>query len=465
MAAFYKLNILSSLFLIFHCCSVFGQAPDTLPVVVHVIHTDTPVGSAGNPSDAQIHAMITLVNNAFKKNGPFFGGAVVPYVLQLSKRGPNCGTTNGINRVNGSSVPKYATEGITIDTNFFPNSAHELFVKALSRWSNTDYINIWIVNMIDGNPSGTAGYAYFPQYNSALTDGLVIRADVVNGTDKVIVHEFGHFFNLDHTFGTAWSGCETETNCATHGDHICDTENCMFTFDCSSTLNPCTGNNYLIADPAFNYTVLNNYMGYTNCQWMFTLQQKNEMVDATESFRPGLMSSLATYNGNGNMPVAACIPTAVNGLSPYYGIERVEFGSMNVYSNASLPDGNFYIDRSCNQQIIVHAGDIVPVTVTGSYENFQHIRVFVDYNNNGVFNLPGELIMSGDGGSLSANISIPSSAVFCKPLRLRVVTDHPSAPVPTACMLTGTAGEGVGQVEDFAVIIKPRTIQSVASGN
>jgi len=189
------------------------------------------------------------------------------------------------------------------------------------------------------------------------------------------------------------------------------------------------------------------------------------MVDAVESFRPGLMSSLATYNGNGNMPLAACIPTAVNGLSSFYGIERVEFGTLNVYSNSSQADGSFYLDRSCNQQIIVHAGDIIPVTITGSYENFQHILVYLDYNNNGVFNLPGELIMSGDGGSLSANISIPASAVFCKPLRLRVVTDHPSAPVPTACMLTGTVGEGVGQVEDYAVIIKPRTVQSVASGN
>ncbi|MEP6645536.1 MAG: hypothetical protein ABJC12_00485 [Saprospiraceae bacterium] len=48
---------------------------------------------------------------------------------------------------------------------------------------------------------------------------------------------------------------------------------------------------------------------------------------------------------------------------------------------------------------------------------------------------------------------------------MRVVTDHPAAPDPTACLLTGTVGEGVGQIEDYTVIIKPRLIQSIASGN
>ncbi len=458
-------KILSSLFLFFQFYKVLAQPIDTLPVVVHVIHTGGAIGSAFNPSDANIQAMIMQANNAYQKNGPFYGGASIPIFLQLAKKSPSCSTTNGINRVNGNSIPKYASGGITTDTVFAPNSAHELFVKSLSRWPNTDYINIWIVNMIDGDPGGTAGYAYFPQYNSALIDGVVIRADAVNGTSKLIVHELGHFFNLAHTFGNAWVNCETETNCATQGDLICDTEKCRFTFDCSETINPCTGANYLIADPSFGYTVLNNYMGYTSCTWMFTAGQKAAMIDALYMFRPGLLSSNAIYNAPASTPVAACIPAAINGLSMYYGIERVQFGSLNVYSNTSLADGNFYLDRTCEQQVTVHAGDVVPVTITGSFGNPQHIKVFLDYNNNGVFNLPGELIMSGDGGSLSANITIPTTATFCTPLRLRVVTDHPSAPSPTACLLTGTPSEGVGQIEDYTVIIKPRQISSVTTGN
>ena len=61
---------------------------------------------------------------------------------------------------------------------------------------------------------------------------------------------------------------------------------------------------------------------------------------------------------------------------------------------------------------------------------------------------------------------IPSSAIaMCTPLRLRVVADHPAAPPPTACLLTGTPAEGVGQIEDYTVNIKPRLVQSASSGN
>ncbi len=35
----------------------------TLPVVVHVINTGTPVGSLDNPDDAAINAMITNLNS------------------------------------------------------------------------------------------------------------------------------------------------------------------------------------------------------------------------------------------------------------------------------------------------------------------------------------------------------------------------------------------------------------------
>ncbi|MEP6645538.1 MAG: hypothetical protein ABJC12_00495 [Saprospiraceae bacterium] len=45
-------------------------AVDTLSVVVHVIHTRGAIGSPFNPTDNQIQAMITSVNNAYKKMAP-----------------------------------------------------------------------------------------------------------------------------------------------------------------------------------------------------------------------------------------------------------------------------------------------------------------------------------------------------------------------------------------------------------
>lgn len=437
---------------------------DTIPVMFHVIHTGTPIGSADNPSDSLIYELIQLMNDAFQLDGPNYGGAEIGFVFQLAKRSPDCMFTTGINRIDGSSIQHYATGGITTDTNYYPSSAHELNVKALSRWPNTDYLNLWIVNTIDGNPNWPGGYAYLPEYNSALTDGIVLRASVVNGTNKTILHELGHYFNLLHTFGNAWEDCIPETNCILDGDLICDTENCMYAFDCSSTTNPCTEEEWVVVDVEHGYTVLNNYMGYTDCQWMFTEDQNTRIHYALNTFRPGLISSHALDTTSAASIIQACIPTAINGLSPFYGIQRVEIGSLNVYSGSSLADGSFYLDRTCNQHLEAEAGDTLPVKITCSYENWAQVRIFVDLNNDGVFASPGELLISGDGGVIEDTLVVPLEVDLCIPLRLRIVVDHPGAPPPTACLLTGTQDQGVGQMEDYALTVKPRYMESVASG-
>ncbi len=439
---------------------------DTLPVVVHVIHTGTPIGAPDNPTDAAINSMMVLLNSTYQKNGPMYGGANVGLAFKLASRAPDCSSTNGITRTDGSIVNHYATGGITSDTNYYPNSAHEVLVKGLNRWPNTDYINIWVVNMIDGDPYGLAGYAYFPENNNVLTDGLVIRADAVNGTNKTIAHEMGHVFYLYHTFGYNWASCEPETDCMTQGDLICDTEPCVFTYDCTATTNSCTGLPWQIVDPDHGYTVLNNYMGYTDCMWMFTEEQKNRILDALNTFRPGLLNSSALQLQAGSVPVPACIPTAVNGLSLYYGIERVIFGDMEVYSNTSDADDAFYVDRTCNQRVVVSVGQTVSISITPSYENYSQVKVYLDFNGDGVFEPPGELILDDSGNIVSGDVTIPSAAVqLCTPLRLRVVADTWAAPPLTPCLLTGTPADGVGQIEDYTVIIKPRLVQTVASGN
>ncbi len=458
---FFAIQFLSS-------SSLWASPPplDTLPVVVHVIHTGTPIGAPDNPTDASIHNMIELMNDAFQKDGLFYGGADIDLAFKLALRSPDCTPTNGIIRIDGSEVTNYETGGITTDSNSMI-SAYEIDVKELSRWPNTDYINIWVVNMIDGDPNGIAGYAYYPEYNSALTDGVVIRADAVNSFNKVIIHELGHYFNLDHTFAYAWESCDSEPNCLLYGDLVCDTENCRFTFDCEEDINPCTGDPYEIVDDMFNYTVLNNYMSYTNCQWMFTEGQKTRMLNALNSFRPGLLSSDAISEDFNDVPPMACEPTAVNGLSIYYGIQKVEFGGLSVYSHTSQGDGAFYIDRTCNQHITVNPGQSIFLRVTGSYTNTHQIKVYLDYNRDSDFDDSGELLLSSLGTGIdSTTVIIPAAPpVMCEPLRLRVIAEHPSAPPVSVCLLTGTSPDGVGQIEDYSVTIAARQVHSLSSGN
>lgn len=441
------------------------EVVDTLPVVVHVIHTGGAVGTMSNPSDSLIQALIGLMNNAYRKNGLFYGGADLQIQFELARVSPECESTSGIIRVDGSVLDGYVDQGITGDTFFYPASVHEVFVKGLSRWPNTDYINIWIVNKIDGSAFQPGGYAYFPEYNNALTDGIVLQASVIDGFNKTVVHELGHYFNLFHVFEDEdWqTECSENNDCSTEGDMICDTEPCVFTTNCNEPMNTCTGDDWMVADPMFGYTVLNNYMGYTDCEWMFTEDQKDRVREALYEYRPGLLNSGALNEVPLQSPVTACIPDAANALSPYFGIERVQFGILDVYSNTSGADGASYIDRSCNQQVRIHAGDTVLVRITGSYENYQYIRVYIDFDENGSFEIPEELILAEEGGVVEDTFVIPAIALY-HTLRVRVIAENPSAAAPLACHLEGTIEEGVGQIEDFGLVIEPRMVHSISSG-
>ena len=437
----------------------------TLPVVVHVINTGTPVGSPDNPDDAAINAMIANLNNAWRKNGALYGGADMKIQFQLAVRSPSCSATTGIVRVDGSSVPNYASGGITNINH--AGSADEVAVKNLSRWPNTDYINIWIVNKINGDPNYPGGYTYFPELNSAATDGLVLNASVVDATNKTIAHEMGHHFYLYHTFadGGNETTCAPNTDCGNQGDLICDTEPCLLVTDCSNNTNSCTGAVYQVADATLNYTVLNNYMGYTNCQWMFTDGQKTRARWALFTYRPGLISSQALITPTGLTPASACIPTAAFGLSPYYGVQQVDFNTLHVYSNTSNADNSFYVDRTCNQSTTLIKGQSYLLTVTGSYLNPHYIKAFIDFNNDGDFNDVGESVLNDLNGSSSVMVNIPTTGVpLYTPIRMRIVADNPGGSVSTACQLYGNSSTGSGQAEDYALILIPKQIYSVASG-
>ncbi len=142
----------------------------TIPVVVHVMHTGGAIGTIYNPTDAQIMGAINYLNQVYAGSypgmtAPFGGSSVVDMEIQfaLAQRTPSCGATNGIDRVDASSLPNYVANGINVQNS---TGCPEVTLKNFSRWNTADYYNIWIVNKIDG-ADGTAGqfiagFAYFP---------------------------------------------------------------------------------------------------------------------------------------------------------------------------------------------------------------------------------------------------------------------------------------------------------------
>ncbi|HLP13711.1 MAG TPA: M43 family zinc metalloprotease [Flavobacteriales bacterium] len=447
----------------------------TIPVVVHVIHLGESIGTGTNISNAQIQSAIDNLNNAYSNVG--YAGLDIEVQFALAVRDPNCNATTGINRVNGSGVTaggdNYSTVGIT--------SNNETAIKALSVWSNSDYYNIWIVSEIDdnGGGSGTQGYAYFPGAGPSV-DGAVILYNAFGydptntlgynlksytNYNTTAIHEFGHGFNLYHTFEGDADGasCPTNTSCSTDGDECCDTDaHNRNDDDCTGgTLNTCHG--------VAGSTVYNNFMAYSSdaCQNRFTADQKTRMRAAISTTRASLLTSLALTTAPASPPSvvnASCSPvSSATGLGGGFGgIMSVTYGTMTSSTSNTQGDGSAYgtsgyldFSEDCLKYLEVNEGDAIPISVTTWFNNHV-VKVYVDWNNDGTFNdvseLAATLNISGSAGggsnTASGSITMPGTVTTGQFLRLRFNADIAT---PTG----NCDGPTHGQVEDYSIYINP----------
>ncbi|MEL6865872.1 MAG: LamG-like jellyroll fold domain-containing protein [Bacteroidota bacterium] len=403
---------------------------DTIPVVVHVLHTGQAVGTTYNISDAQIQSSIDRVNEAFADYDG--SGTDTGIRFALAKRDPSgCNTSTGINRINATGINNYETDGISTGTDRV-----DLF--NLSRWNTEEYLNFWVVSEIDNNNggSGTQGYATFSN-TSHQYDGMVCMYNTVGydptgslgyelkserNQNETVIHEFGHYLDLYHTFqgDNDQTTCPTDADCGTNGDCCSDTDPHQRTYSnvCwTGVTNSCTGSYY--------GNVVKNYMAYSSqdCKDRFTSDQVARMQAILTTGRAGLLSSSGLKDISVSEPVAACAATTGStGTSGNYGIgiTRVKIGTWEVHSGNAYEDGG-YQDNWCDHV------DLAPNT-TYSYEietagNYsEYVHLYIDYNNDGTFDVSGnELVLSTSyGSSWSGSFTTPSTVVYNTPLRMRV---------------------------------------------
>jgi PKD repeat protein len=276
----------------------------TIPVVFHVIHEGEAVGTLTNISDAQVISAIDALNRDFRRtsaDGGISQGAGPDTEIQfcLASTDPSGNPHSGINRVDGSSVINYNTQGI-IDG----GSGNESQVKNLSKWDNRYYLNVWVVSEINDEGSdianvnsfggGTIGYAYYPvnPVTANTNDGIVVIHCAVGNdpsgsqgyrlwsggkVNKTLTHEVGHYLNLAHTFENTPS-C-SEIDCNLDGDGLCDTPPTVIGNGCSTQL--CTG------------AIVENYMDYTSetCKDMYTTDQTAVMRGVLAGVRNNLVTT------------------------------------------------------------------------------------------------------------------------------------------------------------------------------
>jgi len=434
----------------------------TIPVVVHVIHLGEAVGSGTNISAAQVQSAIDNLNQAYRNQSPYTG-VDIEVEFALAQRDPNCNATTGINRVSGAGTSDYSTNGLTTS-----GTDNEATIKALSKWPNTTYYNIWVVAGIDGNMGGggVQGFAYFPGASSSV-DGAVIlynsfgydpggvlgyNLKSYTQLNVTTLHELGHAFNLYHTFeGDGGGGsCPTGDQCGSGlGDccsdippHIRSASNCN-----TSGTNACDGG-------SSNTLFVHNIMDYSSdaCQTEFTADQKTRMRAAIIGSRGSLVNSLATTAPSGSLPTSACIPVVINSGGFPIGVYGFTFNDLDVSSGTTNADGG-YVDRTCYFQTTVTAGTNIPVTVNSGTAYNHDVRVYIDYNNDGDFADAGETVFSSDNvmTTHSGTIAIPASPPLTgQILRMRVYADYFTTTITDAC-----DNPDYGQAEDFGLIINP----------
>lgn len=464
-----------------------------IPCVVHIIYdgsvADHSIGSNYNPSAAQITAAIDYINKVYNGTWTGTGGAItgagdLQIQLVLATIDPDNNSTGGIDRFDGSAIVNYSSNGV----NFVKTIGTDgINVKNLSRWDPEKYYNIWVVNKIDGcdgypcnctcDNGFFAGYASFPTANNSAVseinkDGTLMLASQMKAGQKTLPHEIGHSLNLYHPFeGNLSPGpntCPPASNTINDGDQCTDTDPVTnpqllpnpTAFACRTGNNPCSSSLY-------NDNTEKNYMNYTNCYQLFTNGQKARMIASLNTTQ---RASLASSWANNQLPYPApfvapvassTAPVSKNSASNVAGILNISLNNNTIYSLNATED-NGYLDKSKKWydalQISANTTYTFAVKLLNSSYSSQ-LGVWIDYNNDGVFNTSNEQItLQNNILSVSTdtliNISFTTPKSWAganKFVRMRLVND---LALPYANNINiNTSSLEYGQTEDYAIFL------------
>ena len=476
-----------------------------IPCVVHIIYdgpSNATPGTSFNPSDVQINNTISYINAVYDgtwtgTGGPILGAGDLQIKFVLATKNMNNVTTTGVDRVDGSGLSGYSAGGANAATT---GGASEISVKNLSRWDPFKYYNIWVVNKIDGctgyfcncacDAGFIAGYAYFPPANNTNTtardlDGTIMLASQFQSGEKTLPHELGHMLNLYHPFegnGAPSNNCPPNATPATQGDMCADTDPVTdpsqapnaFPFECrnaapytSPFTNPCV----TTSTTAFNDNTEKNYMNYTNCYQLFTNNQKSRMqASVNTTMRQSLATSWA--NNQGNYPATFVAPGAAsvtpnsllvsNGAA---GIMNLTLDGHSIYSLNATNDGGYKNNSGSWYDIFsLMKNTVYTMSVKVLGLNGEQLGVWIDYDNNGIFNNTTEQVYLNNNISIATAAS-PITFTFTTPttwtngsfVRLRVSEDLTTA-YGSPTLSSSSASLRYGQAEDYSAYLNSTSL-------
>lgn len=441
-----------------------------IPIVVHVVGDGSAIGTANNKSDADIIAWVNYTNGVFagsSTSGMSGTSSVLPVKFVFATKDPGCNSTNGINRINASTLPKYVSGGVNNDNTTNAVTASE--ITAMGMWDTSKYYNIYVVKKLTSNSGGLNGFAYYPGGSNDYAF-MATSASTVNA--QTLAHEFGHALGLRHThqgYNETTGDCPVNNDCTLDGDLVCDTEPMKSLYHSSvphtcqtGQINPCTNQLYDGGE--------RNVMAYTYCfRNLFTQGQADRATAQLLQYRQSLINSKVaspTVIDNTATLATACTPSSITNPGNYnVGITSVKFGNISNYSNNfKQAANNFYENFTgtyCSgiSKTTIPQNTATTLTIAPGTSNAHIIKAYIDYNNDGQFNESTELVLNqsgiSNGSFATAQITPPANAVINTPLRMRVIGEFNGTTV-TACYTPK-----YGQVEDYSVIIEPQELLAI----
>lgn len=167
---------------------------------------------------------------------------------------------------------------------------------------------------------------------------------------------------------------------------------------------------------------------------------------------------------NGFIKNAPCTPQTQNTgtNNPGVGIRRVMFNTIVRTSNPAPAEN--YVDASCTFRTEVSQGQTYPVSVITGNQFNEICRIWIDWNNDGVFSDPAERVFNSTAlANHSGNITIPLNAVTDTVLRMRVMSDAAQGGGPGGVNLQPCMNPNFGQCEDYGVKVIQNTLPPVAN--